>query len=172
MGSNLFDGIHENLPHELWRIGGALGAHRTGASIKGLMLVPDRSLDAPVVLVIPADAQFLHILRTLTACVASMLDIPYDTLEDQRLAVAEAANFLLGRAPASSTLTLRLWPRLDELVVSLEADDLGPPAEDRDAMTGFSWNIIQRLTDAVEQTELDGRHLVTMRWTTLQHRTA
>jgi anti-sigma regulatory factor (Ser/Thr protein kinase) len=137
------------------------------------MVVPGETSDAPVALVIPADAQFLHVLRTVTAGVASMLEIPYDTLDDQRLAVAEAANFLLGRAPASSTLTLRLWPRPDELIVSLEAEDAGAPATGYDdATTGFSWNIIQHLADAAEQEEFNGRHSITMSWTTLQHRTA
>ncbi|MEA2522480.1 MAG: serine/threonine-protein kinase RsbW [Actinomycetota bacterium] len=136
------------------------------------MVVPGEISDAPVALVIPADAQFLHVLRTLIAGVASMLDIPYDTLDDQRLAVAEAANFLLGRTPGSPTLTMRLWPRRDELIVSLEAEGIGPAAADHDATTGFSWNIIQHLADGVEQSELNGRHGITMRWTTLQHRTA
>jgi anti-sigma regulatory factor (Ser/Thr protein kinase) len=136
------------------------------------MVVPREPSDAPVALVIPADAQFLHVLRTLTAGIASMLDIPYDTLDDQRLAVAEAANYLLGRAPASPTITLALWPHRDELIVALEAEDTGPASADHDATTGFSWNILQRLADGVEQSELDGRHRITMRWTTLQHRTA
>ena len=136
------------------------------------MVVPGETSDASVSVVIPADARFLHVLRTITAGVASMLDIPYDTLEDQRLAVAEAANFLLGRAPASSTLTLRLWPRPDELMISLEAFDAGPSTGENDATTGFSWNIIQHLADGVEENERDGRHSITMRWATLQRRMA
>ncbi|MEP7059422.1 MAG: hypothetical protein ABI828_01710 [Actinomycetota bacterium] len=136
------------------------------------MAVPGETTDAPIALVIPADAQFLHVLRTLTAGVASMLEIPYDTLDDQRLAVAEAANFLLGRAPASRTLTLRLWPRHDELVVSLEAEGAGPSTDTHDATTGFSWNIIQHLADGVEQSESEGRHRIIMKWTTLHHRSA
>jgi|GEM_PF-2105350 len=136
------------------------------------MLVPEGSSDAPLTLVVPADARFLHVLRTLTTGVASMLDIPYDTLDDQRIAVAEAANFLLGRAPGSTTLTLRVWPRDDELIVSLEADDTSPATGDPDATTDFSWNIIQHLANRAEQTELDGRPGITMKWTTLTHRPA
>jgi hypothetical protein len=101
-----------------------------------------------------------------------MLDIPYDTLDDQRIAVAEAANLLLARAPESATLTLRLWPRQDELIVSLEASDAAVTNGNPDPTTGFSWNILQHLADGVEQTELDGRPTVTMRWATLSHRRA
>lgn len=134
------------------------------------MLAPAGSSNAPVTLVVPTDAQFLHVLRTMTAGVASMMNIPYDTLDDQRIAVAEAANFLLGRAPGSRTLTLKLWPLEDELIVSLEADGSSPAPANSDATTGFSWNIIQHLADGVEQTELDGRPGITMKWTTLTDR--
>jgi hypothetical protein len=136
------------------------------------MVIPAGYSDASVVLVVPADARFLQVLRTLTAGVASMLDIPYDTLDDQRIAVAEAANLLLARAPGSETLTLRLWPRQDELIVSLEASDAAVANGSSDPTTGFSWNIIQHLADGVDQTESDGRPTVTMRWTTLSHRPA
>lgn len=131
------------------------------------MVALDRSADAAVVLVVPADAEFLHILRAVTAGVAAMLDIPYDTLDDQRIAVAEAANFLLGGSVGVMSLTLRLWPDADALVMSLEADTAATQSGQPDAATGFSWNIIQHLADSVERTDIGGRPGITMQWVTL-----
>jgi Histidine kinase-like ATPase domain len=124
--------------------------------------------EAEIALVVPADPRYLHILRTLTAGVASMLEIPYDTLDDQRIAVAEAANLLLGLAPAATSLTLQLQPRREELRISLEAeaDPVSSPSE-ADLRAGFSWTIIENLADAAELVEADGKHRITMRWTTL-----
>jgi anti-sigma regulatory factor (Ser/Thr protein kinase) len=122
-------------------------------------------------LVVPADARFLHVLRTLTAGVAAMLDITYDTLDDQRIAITEAANFLLSRAPATSSLTLRIWPDVEKLVVTLEADGVLAIQGD-DPADGFSWSIMEALADRVEQTASGERGRITMTWTTLSHHPA
>lgn len=123
---------------------------------------------APVILVVPAEARFLHVLRTLTAGVAAMLDITYDTLDDQKIAITEAANLLLTRAPATTSLTLRIWPDIEQLIVTLEADRV-PASRDNDPADGFSWSILEALTDRAEQTDGGERARITMIWTTLSH---
>jgi anti-sigma regulatory factor (Ser/Thr protein kinase) len=42
---------------------------------------------SPVIATVPARAEFVHVLRTVVAAVAARLDLPYDALDDLRMAV-------------------------------------------------------------------------------------
>ena len=55
-----------------------------------------------VVLLLPADAAYLSVLRTTAAALAARLDLSVDEVEDVRIAVDEAASMLLQRPAASS----------------------------------------------------------------------
>jgi hypothetical protein len=62
---------------------------------------------APVVVSIPGDAAYLHIFRAVTGSVAARMRMPVDAIEDLRLAVNEAAAYLLS-ATGGADLTLEL----------------------------------------------------------------
>jgi hypothetical protein len=63
---------------------------------------------APVIVSIPPDAAYLHVLRAITGVVAARLRMPVDSIEDVRLAVHEAASYMISEAPGAGELTLEL----------------------------------------------------------------
>jgi serine/threonine-protein kinase RsbW len=111
-------------------------------------------MDAPnleqITVAVPAVAARVHVLRAVTAAVASRMRMSFDAIEDLRLAVDEASAWLLGTNPGASSLILRLLPLDDRLeaVVAVEpgADKAWPPA---DVEQGLPWRILTALVDTL-----------------------
>ena len=95
----------------------------------------------------PARADFVHILRSVTASVAARLDFPYDTIDDLRLAVDEACAQLLAVGSRASALTLRMTPTEGglELVASVDAEGVEWPPPD--AEESLPWRLMSALAD-------------------------
>jgi serine/threonine-protein kinase RsbW len=107
-------------------------------------------LGSEVVVSVPARADFVHVLRSVTASVAARVDFPYDAIDDLRLAVDEACAQLLPVGSEGSTLTLRMTPTEEglELVAMIDARgiDWPPPgAED-----SISWRLMSALADEAQ----------------------
>jgi serine/threonine-protein kinase RsbW len=97
---------------------------------------------------VPARADFVHILRSVTASVAARLDFPYDTIDDLRLAVDEACAQLLGVGTGDTVLTVRMTPTEEglELVAAIDAEGVDwPPA---DAEESLPWRLMSALADS------------------------
>jgi serine/threonine-protein kinase RsbW len=106
-------------------------------------------LGSEVVVSVPARADFVHVIRTVTASVAARLDFPYDAIDDLRLAVDEACAQLLAVGGESSTLTLRMTPTEEGLglLTTLDAPHVDwPPA---DAEGSLPWRLMSALADVV-----------------------
>ena len=102
-----------------------------------------------MVVSVPARADFVHVIRTVTASVAARLDFPYDAIDDLRLAVDEACAQLLAVGGESSTLTLRMTPTEEGLglLTTLDAPHVDwPPA---DAEGSLPWRLMSALADVV-----------------------
>jgi serine/threonine-protein kinase RsbW len=100
-----------------------------------------------VVVSVPARADFVHVLRSVTASVAARLEFPYDAIDDLRLAVDEACAQLLAVASGGSALTLRMTPMEEslEMVATIDAGDVDwPPPE---AEESLSWRLMSGLAD-------------------------
>ena len=98
---------------------------------------------------IPADATSVHVLRAVTAAVASRMRMSFDAIEDLRLAVDEASAWLLGTNRGASTLSLRLLPlddRLEAVVAVDVAAAVWPPPE---VERGLPWKILSALVDTL-----------------------
>jgi serine/threonine-protein kinase RsbW len=98
---------------------------------------------------LPADPRFLVVARSIAAGVAAGLDLPYDTVDDLRIAVDEAASLLLALpAPATRlTIHLRSDPTALRMSISTNAEvDPWPPGAPGQ-VDGLSWLIISRLVD-------------------------
>lgn len=98
---------------------------------------------------VPARAEFIHVLRLVVAGVAARLDLPYDALEDVRLAVDEACSQLLRAGAPANLLELRITSQdeLLEIVASTDAQDAGwpPPGVE----SGLSGRVLKALADQV-----------------------
>lgn len=114
--------------------------------------------DRDVVVSIPADAEFVHVLRAVTAAVASRLDLPIDDLEDLRLAIDEASAYLLALGGRAERLTLRLGGvrhRVEATVATDDGDDTAWPPEQLDH--SFAWQVLSALSDEVDVVRIEGR---------------
>jgi serine/threonine-protein kinase RsbW len=113
-----------------------------------------------VVVSVPARADFVHVLRSVTASVAARLDFPYDAIDDLRLAVDEACAQLLAVGSDGSELTLRMAPTATGLDV-VAAIDIGvgswPPP---DAEESLAWRLITALADEARFERADDRPAV------------
>jgi serine/threonine-protein kinase RsbW len=105
---------------------------------------------------VPARPEFIYLFRTVVASVAGRLELPFEVIQDMRLAVNEASADLLSAGPTASTLSLRLVPGADSLTVLIWTDaDVAewPRAVGRDQLT---WQILSSLTDEAKIVRLDG----------------
>jgi serine/threonine-protein kinase RsbW len=105
--------------------------------------------DEHVTVSVPADGRSVHVLRAVTAAVASRMRMSFDAIEDLRLAVDEASAWLLAANGDASTLTLRLLPmddRLEAVVAVEDAAGAWPPA---DVEQGLPWRILSALVDTL-----------------------
>jgi serine/threonine-protein kinase RsbW len=100
----------------------------------------------PVFGSVPASSEFVPVLRGLVASVGARADLPYEHIDELRMAVDEACALLLRLAPGDS-----LWLRLEtsDGTVSAEVGSAGatpawPPA---DAERSWPWRVIAGLSD-------------------------
>ena len=98
---------------------------------------------------VPPESGSVQVLRAVTASVAARMNMPFDGIEDLRLAVDEACAWLLGLAPEATSMTLRLRPMDDRLeaVVSIDAAGRGWPPPDLEH--SLSWKVLSALVDTV-----------------------
>jgi serine/threonine-protein kinase RsbW len=100
-------------------------------------------------LTVPAQPEFVHVLRSVTAAVASRVPLSLDDVDDLRLAVDEACARLLalGGEPRAIRLDLRSSPDRFEVVVAADAPTRSWPP------TGFddtlAWRVLGALAESV-----------------------
>ena len=109
--------------------------------------------NALVSLSVPADARSIAIVRSVVASVASTLALTYDSVDDLRIAAAEACAMVLGDGPGGR-LRIDLLPGDDALRLRVWRDGSadGVPLD----RGGLAWRVIDGLTDGAELGEVDG----------------
>lgn len=114
---------------------------------------------SPVEIRVMADSAQLPLLRVVAETVALSVDLTVDEASDVRLAVDEAASLLIAITTPRRALCARfvgddaeLRVRVSAVAVATVTKEPGSPDFD-----GFSWQILQRLTDSVvaEQDQYD-----------------
>jgi serine/threonine-protein kinase RsbW len=90
-----------------------------------------------VIVTIPPDPGFLHILRQLTGGVAARLRLTIDDIEDLKLAVDEAASAMITFLPGAS-----------EIALAIDTDDAAMRATVSSDATTETWPI-QGLLDSL-----------------------
>ena len=84
---------------------------------------------ATISIVVPARAEFLHVVRTVVGSVAARGNLTIDAIEDLRIAVDEACAQLLVAKGASLTARIRASADHVEVVCSTDADVAAWPPE-------------------------------------------
>jgi serine/threonine-protein kinase RsbW len=114
-------------------------------------------------LVVPARSDLLSLLRAVVADLAARQGFSFDAIDDLRIAVSEAATFLLAAGSAASRLELRISPTSGGLDVDLSTDASAgvwpPPGADQ----SLAWQVLSALTDQaalVGDGAAPGLHLV------------
>ena len=83
---------------------------------------PDQPRIDTISIVVPARAEFLHVVRTVIGSVAARGNLTIDAIEDLRIAVDEACAQLLVAKGASITIRISASHDHVEVVCSTDAD--------------------------------------------------
>ncbi len=98
---------------------------------------------------LPARPEYLHVLRAAVSSVAARLNFTVDHIDDLRMAVDEACSQLLAISSPADTLTIRMLPEGESLVIITATDAapaLWPPAGVRQTL---AWQVLSALADDV-----------------------
>lgn len=100
-------------------------------------------------LTVPARPEFVHVLRSVTAAVASRVPLSLDDVDDLRLAVDEACARLLAlRGEAKSIrLDLRSLTERFEVVVAVDAPTPSWPPQGLEET--LEWRVLSALAESV-----------------------
>jgi len=98
---------------------------------------------------VPPESGSVQVLRAVTASVAARMNMPFDGIEDLRLAVDEACAWLLGLARGATSMTLRLHPMDDRLEAVVAIDAAGRAWPPPDLEQSLSWKVLSELVDTV-----------------------
>jgi hypothetical protein len=112
------------------------------------------TLKGSVRLAMPADPGSISIVRAVVASVASKLDLSYDSVDDLRIAAAEASALLLTAGETGTRLYADLEPVAEGLRLALWVD--GDDVSGLEERSGIAWRLIEGLTDDAEVIEIDG----------------
>ncbi|HEV8565211.1 MAG TPA: hypothetical protein VGR41_09865 [Actinomycetota bacterium] len=100
----------------------------------------------PILGSVPARSEYVPVLRGMVASVGSRLDVPYEQIDELRMAVDEACALLLRLSPGE-TLWLRLQPSNVSVTAEVGSDapvsDWPPPAIEE----SWPWRVIDGLSD-------------------------
>ena len=121
-------------------------------------------MDAPVSLVVPASPDYIPVIRVVATGAAAVLDVPYDTVEDLRIAITESCNRLLSLGDRANELRVTLGRNADGLRVAVSVDaevDRWPPQEDEESL---AWTILSVLADDAREELIDGAPAIVTTW--------
>lgn len=108
----------------------------------------------PILGSVPARSEFVPVLRGMVASVGARLDVPYEQIDELRMAVDEACALLLRLSPGE-TLWLRVQPSDASVTAEVGSDapvsDWPPPAIEE----SWPWRVIAGLSDEARFTVSD-----------------
>ena len=107
---------------------------------------------------VPAEPDFVHVLRSVVATIAARAELTFDEIDDLRLAVDEACAQLLALPSAATTLALHISPADGGglvVVATIDAEVRVWPPEG--AERTLTWQVLAALADDARFEEVDGR---------------
>ena len=112
---------------------------------------------ADVTVKVPAQPDFVHVVRSVVATVAARAEMTFDEIDDLRLAVDEACAQLLALPAPATTLTLQLSPADGGglvVVVTIDGEVRTWPPEG--AERTLTWQVLAALADEARFEQVDG----------------
>ena len=100
----------------------------------------------PIVVEVPARPDHVHILRAVVASVAARLDVPYDVIEDLKIAVHEACAQLL-ESTTGTTLRFTVNTSSGGLEIAAATDDQDAAWPPEGFESSLTWHVLSALTD-------------------------
>lgn len=101
---------------------------------------------SPVVVEVPARPEHVHALRAVVASVAARASMPYDIIEDLKIAVNEACAQVLESSNGSVLrLTISAWPGGLEIRAATDDTEVVWPPEGFES--SLTWHVLTALTD-------------------------
>ena len=129
------------------------------------MSAPVSSTGSRVTIEIPAQAEYIAVLRAASGAIATRLDFTLDDIDDLRILVDEAASLLLS-AGAAGVLRCDIDVDVDELNVEAATIRFQLQAQLPDGEAphgeGFAWNILTALAHDVRMDVDDGAHVISV----------
>jgi len=107
----------------------------------------------------PADTANMAIARSVAAAVATRADLTVDQIEDVRLAIDEAAAYLIAHASPDARVRGRLWTDEHTFHASLSCGTDSTTAPEPEA---FSWTVLTALVGDIDRELTDGE--LVMHW--------
>ena len=124
-------------------------------------------MDTPVSLVVPASPDYIPVVRVVVTGAAAVLDIPYDSVEDLRLAITESCNRLLSLGAEAGELRLTLDRGPGGLRVAVSTDAVVNEWPPRENGGSLSWTILSVLADDAREELIDGSPSIVTTWRTI-----
>lgn len=103
-------------------------------------------MNSNISLRLPSDSRYILPLRLFIAGVAIRMDFPAETIEDIKMANAEAGSILLNGAKEDSQLTVEVSQEGRDMIVELSVDSF----EDNVAVDDISSAILSAMSDECE----------------------
>jgi serine/threonine-protein kinase RsbW len=100
----------------------------------------------PVFGSVPASSEFVPVLRGLVASVGARADLPFEHIDELRMAVDEACALLLRLAPGD-ILWLRLLPANGSLTAEVGSSGAAAAWPPADVEGSWPWKVIVGLAD-------------------------
>lgn len=97
---------------------------------------------------LPAQPEFLHILRSVVASAAATQDFTIDAIDDLRLVVDEACGQVLELSPDSTVLTLNIGFENGSMELTVSGDGSTPAVPEK-LPDSMAWTILSALSDNV-----------------------
>ncbi|MGH2589571.1 MAG: ATP-binding protein [Actinomycetota bacterium] len=100
-------------------------------------------------LTVPARPEFVHVLRSVTAAVASRVPLSLDDVDDLRLAVDEACARLLALRGEAKSIRLDLRSLTDRFEVVVAVDAPTPSWPPQVLEETLAWRVLSALAESV-----------------------
>lgn len=113
-------------------------------------------MQGAVTIEVPAQAEYVAVLRAAAGVIASRLEFSLDDIDDLRILIDEAASVLL-TAGAFGTLHCSIDAAGETVTLRLRAE---VPEGSTSPEEGFAWSILRALAQDVRREVRDGQHVI------------